>query len=133
MAKQSSNYGVAPWQLKKGAINDFTLVTEKNRSNAIVLGRILYFMEPIGVNHIFRGAISVNSRLTKGKWMWPRMPWMPATKEATNKTHFEVYVDKDEDYESWKTYYDYVITKGINEKTLYICQKDPILTFLKKE
>lgn len=133
MAKQSSNYGVAPWQLKKGDIENFTAVNEKNRPNAIVLGRILYFIEEVGRYHIFRGAITVNSRLTKGKWLWPRFPWMPAPKDAQNKTHYEIYVDKDEDYESWKNYYDHIITNGINENMLYICQKDPILTFLKKE
>ena len=133
MAKNANNFGIAPWQFKKGAINDFVAVTEFNRKNAICVGRILYFIESIGTNHIFRGVVSVNNRLTKGKWLWPHYPWAVVPKDIQNKTHFEVYVDKDEDYEFWKTYYDTIITKGINEKTLYICPKDPILTFSKKE
>lgn len=133
MAKNKSNYGVGPWEMTKDAVkNSFVAVTSLNRKNAIELGRILYHIESIGSKHIFHGTTLVQSRLSKGKWLWPHMPWAIVPKDIQNRTHFETYFDKEEDYNEWKEFYDKIISKGIEEKTLYINPKDPILTFFKK-
>ena len=129
MAKTTKNYGMAPWQLTKGAIDNFVAVTDFNRKNAITLGRIYYFIESLGSSHIYRGSGLIRPRLTKGWHHWPHLPWSMVPKDVQNKTHWRVFYDTDEDYVKWKDDFDAIITKGINEKTLYICPSDPILTF----
>ena len=124
MAKNANNYGKAPWEFKKGAIDDFVLVTNANRANAIVLGRIYYFIEPCGSKFLFNGAGVIRPLLKKGWWNWPLYPWL----NVQDKSHFKVNLD-DEDYEKWKTDFDKLISDGINKKTLYICPKDEILKF----
>lgn len=134
MAVAKKNYSSFPWEMKRDTVkNDFVLITEFNRKNAMsVLGRIYYNIELAGSKHLFGGASVVSPRLTKGKWLWPHMPWSLVPKDAQNKTHWEVYYDKDEDYNEWKLFYETIIKKGIENKTLYINPKDPILTFFKK-
>lgn len=129
MAKKNHNYGVSPWELTKGAIDNFVLVTEANRKNAITLGRIYYFIEPSGSKFIFLGANVIRPLLKKGYWNWPHYPWAVVPKDVQNKTHWRQYYDKDEDYTEWKDFFDKIITDGINKKTLYICPKDEILKF----
>lgn len=132
MAKKSNNYGIAPWEMTKGAITNFVAVTDFNRGNAIVMGRIFYYIELSGSKYIYRGATIVRPRLTKGKWLWPHYPWAIVPRDVQNKTHWEVYYDKEEDYNDYKNDFNEIITNGINKKLLYICPKDPILTFFKK-
>jgi len=130
MAKTpTKNYGMAPWQLTKGAISNFVAVTDFNRKNAIAMGRIYYFIEKLGSAYMYRGSGLIRPRLTKGWHYWPHMPWSIVPKDVQNKTHWRVFYDADEDYVKWKDDFDVIITKGINEKTLYICPSDPILTF----
>lgn len=130
--KKTNNYNVAPWEMKRDALKDFVLITDLNRKNAIVVGRIYYNIELAGSKHIFGGAGVVRPRLKKGEWLWPHYPWSIIPNNVQNKTHFNVFYDKEEDYDEWNNFFDTFISSGIEKKTLYINPKDPILTFFKK-
>lgn len=132
MAKNKHNYGYSPWELTKGAIDNFILVTEANRKNAITLGRIYYFIEPSGSKFMFQGASVIRPLLKKGHWNWPHFPWAIIPKDVQNKTHWRQYINEDEDYNEWKCSFDKLISDGITNKTLYINPKDEILKFYKE-
>lgn len=126
MAK--NNFGAGPWDLKKGDIDRFILVTEQNRKNAIVQGRILYFIDR---QKTFLGTILIAPCLTKGWWWYPHMPWAIIPNDVQNKTHYRVYLDAGQDYENWASSYKFLIDQGILKQNLYICPEDKILQFFK--
>jgi hypothetical protein len=126
MAK--NNFSAGPWELKKGDIDNFVLVTEVNRKNAIVQGRILYFIDR---RKTFNGTILIAPCLTKGYWRYPHYPWAIIPNDVQNKTHYRVYVDKGEDYNEWILTYKTLIANGIKNQSLYINPKDNILQFFK--
>lgn len=128
MAKQKKHdYGKAPWDLKNGDISNYAQITEANRKNAIVLGRILYVVEKNGRTHQFCGTFSIDPRFTKGWIGYPIKPW-----EQGYPGHRRVYMPEDLNYEEWKSNNDKMITTFIQEKKLFIKTDDPILTYTKE-
>lgn len=126
--KNANNYGKGPWDLKKGAINDFVAVTASNRKNAIVLGRILYIIRLNGTIYQFCGTMSVDPRFTKGWFGYPLKPW-----QTGFPGHQRIFMPEDMDYNDWKNNNDKIISAHIESKELYIKPSDPILTFKKYE
>lgn len=45
MAKQGGSYLRAPWVMKLVALDDFVLITDENKKNAMVQGRIIYVID----------------------------------------------------------------------------------------
>jgi predicted metalloenzyme YecM len=127
MAKTNTLYNKGPWDFKKNGINEFIAVNELNRKNAIVLGRILYVITLNGSTNQFRGTFSIDPRFTKGWWKYPAKPW-----ENNFPGHARVFMPEDMEYEHWKASNNDLITKFINEKSLYIKQTDPILKYFKE-
>jgi len=69
--------------------------------------------------------------LTKGYWWYPHFPWAAVPNDVENKTHYRVYMDKGEDYNTWASTYKTLIDMGIKNQSLYIKPKDNILQFFK--
>lgn len=131
--KKKNDYWWAPWSSKEGAFKEMVPVTELNRKNAIVQGRMVYIIEPETKSMSrYCGFITICPRYTKGEWLWPLEPFLPRWPEHKDKTHYKIYFDCDQDYEKYKNDYKILIDRGIANKTLYINPKDPILTFFKK-
>lgn len=124
--RQTSNFSVAPWYLKGKHIESFSKVTEFNRKQAIVQGRIFYVIEPIGSKWMFRGTLTIDPCFTKGSWRYPFMPW-----QKNKTTHFKVYFPENLDYNFWWKETKALLDKFIAEGNLYINPADPILTYYK--
>lgn len=127
MAKTVSvSYGEGPWNMKKNAIKDFIQVTEDNRKNAIVVGRILYVIDLNGSVYQFRGTFSIDPCFTKGWFRYPLKPW-----QNNFPGHIKVFMPEDIDYNAWASQNKFLIDDYIFKKTLYIKPTDPILKFFK--
>jgi hypothetical protein len=107
--------------------NDFVLITEQNRTNAIQIGRILYYIE-INPNKI-TGYTIINPCLTKG---WRKIPNCPFELEhpyINGKTHWNCFFDENMNYDYWAKTWKIIIDSGIEKKNLYIRITDPILIY----
>lgn len=124
--QSKQNYGSGPWIFKKGGINKFALVTEQNRNNAIVKGRILYIIELVGRSHMFRGTMSVDPCFEKGWFKYPFKPW-----QKEHPGHFKVYFNEDMDLSALVKENRFLVNQYIEKNQLYIKPEDPILTYFK--
>ena len=128
MAKQNvNNYNIGPWEMKRTLIVDFRLITPDNRKNAIVTGRILYIIEPNGLNFTFRGTMSIDPCFVQGWFKYPLKPW-----QSGYPSHTRVYMNANMDYNVWASENKILIDRYINEKVLYLKPTDPILTYYKE-
>jgi hypothetical protein len=125
-AANKNSFSAGPWPMKPKEAEKFRLVTPENRKQAIVYGRILYIIEQIGTHFIFKGTMTADPRFTKGKVKYPFKPWETA---KTGLSHFDVYIDEDQNYEKWVQSNKTLIDKFISEKVLYINPSDKILTY----
>ena len=127
MAKESpKTFNKAPWVAERRVLKNMIQVTEQNRKRAIVLGRILYIFEPLGLKFLYRGNFTVDPHFIKGKYLYPRKPW-------DGGGHFQVTFTKDMDYSDWANSNKTIIQNFIKDGYLYINPNDPILTFVKQE
>jgi hypothetical protein len=125
MAKQANTYASGPWYFKKDEVKQkFIRVDESNRKNACVNGRILYIIE----GSLFRGSFVLQPCFPRGGVKMPWKPW-----EAGYPGHYRVFLDTDSSIDEHVKTYRTLITQYIEEQTLYINPKDPILKFLKDE
>lgn len=126
MSKEpKKNFNTAPWGAKRSLVSNFTLVTENNRKEAVVLGRLLYIFEPLGHDFLYRGCFSVDPLFKKGRYRYPLRPW-------NGGGHYSVYITEDMDYQEWKDNYSSLIQKFVKEGTLYYNSSEPLLTFVKE-
>jgi hypothetical protein len=124
--KNKANYGAGPWPINRSLIEGFIKVTESNRKQAVVYGRILYIIDPSGSNYIFRGTMSVDPYFDRGWHHYPWKPWQGKT------GHFRVFMTNGVPYDEWKDANKKLINTYIAEGSLYIKQSDPILTYIKE-
>lgn len=127
MAVKKKTFAEGPWTIKKAEVDTFAKVTESNRKQAIVIGRILYIIAKDGNVYTYCGAMTIDPCLLKGWWKWPFLPFV-----NKSLSHFKVYVDSDKSRDDWAAEYKGLIDKYINEGTLYIKREDPILTYIKE-
>lgn len=126
--KQKNTFGSGPWIMKKVAMEHFIAVTEGNRKQARVAGRIFYVIEKSGHQFVFCGTFSIDPPFTQGWWHVPFKPWMKGF-----PGHFRVYMNSNVDYNTWVAENKYMLDKFITEKKLYINTRDPILTFKQEQ
>lgn len=122
--KKTNDYGYGPWIFKKNVINDFIRVTDFNRKQAVILGRILYVIDLVGTDNRFCGTMIIEPCYLKGEWKVPYRPWMNGY-----PGHFKSVFRENMDYNEWVSNNDKMISKFISENTLYIKTTDPILKF----
>ena len=129
MEKQKkTNFGVGPWMLGKGVIDQFSAVTTSNVGNAIIIGRILYIIEKVGHQYMFRGSMSVDPVFDQGWWQYPFKPW-----QKKEGGHFKVYMNSNMDFAETKRINRILINGYIEKNQLYIKTTDPILTYFKTQ
>lgn len=63
---KKNDYKKAPWSISKKLYEEFILITDKNKAEAFVKGRILYCIEVIGIMITYKGFFEVDPRLSKG-------------------------------------------------------------------
>lgn len=126
---EKNTFRVGPWTMKPKEFESFVKVTESNRPNAMVYGRIFYIIDVLGKNYTFRGTMIADPRFTKGHILYPYRPWDIIPKDVPNKTHYRVYIYEETDYHTWVTQNKALFDKHISEGTLFIKPTDPILTY----
>lgn len=117
----------APWPMKKAEVETFAKVTEANRKQAIVIGRILYIISKDGNVYTYCGCMTIDPCLLKGWWKWPFLPFVNKSLQ-----HFKVFVDADKSRDDWAYEYKSLIDKHIKEESLYLKREDPILIYIKE-
>jgi hypothetical protein len=122
MAVKPNNYNKAPWPMKRGAFEQFVLVTADNRKNAIVLGRVLYSIIDEGGPIQYCGSFTIWPQMQKGMI---RVTGHPFTDFKS-----DIFVD-DEPLESYAKSYKSVIDHLIAKKRLYVKPTDQIVKFFK--
>lgn len=123
MAKNSYNYDIGPWRFRKESLTPFVRVTEENRANAAISGRILYIIE----GTLYRGHLILQPALKKGQNVIQRKPW------EKNKPDFStVFIPEDMNYNEHISILKHLVSKFISEGTLFINPTDPILKFTHK-
>lgn len=108
--------------------NNYIAVTEVNKGTAIVKGRILYIIQIVGRDYMFKGTMKVQPWFEKG---WHQVQFDPWTKEYPG--YFRVFFPEDQNFESTKALNRLLIDKHIANKELYIKPSDPILQYLKEK
>jgi hypothetical protein len=103
---------------EKADLEDFILITEKNRRNAIKYGTIIYLIE----NKIIKHRIIVRPRLIKGK-----------TLVADGDPHFkELNVVNGETEAEYIDNFEPLLNKVIGDKNAYIKKGDKLVTYYYK-
>lgn len=114
-------------------VDDYVLITESNRKNAVVIGRIIYYLERSGLKLYKTGHVVITPCLPKGWWLIPHEPWVKVPRDVQNKTHWNCYLESGMDEEAWAKNNKYLIDRGIELKTMYIKPSDPILTYIQSK
>lgn len=127
MAVKKNSYLKGPWALKKNEINDFSLVTEINRKNAIVQGRILYVIQREGRAPVYCGFFTIDPCFTKGWWKVPCKPF-----EKKDEAHRRTFIHEDIVRAKWASEYKSLLDLHIKNEQLFIKSTDPILTYHKE-
>ena len=126
--KNKKKFTDGPWMFGKGVVaKSFVQVSPHNLGVAIVKGRILYVIELIGREYMFKGTMEVTPWFEKG---WHKLQFKPYQKEYPG--FYRVYFPEDQNFESTKTLNRLLIDKHIANKELYIKPSDPILQYLKE-
>lgn len=112
---RKGNFRNAPWQLAKGQIEGFTLITEANKHEARVIGRVLYNIE-FG---IYGGWFEVMARLKKGRLSMTNHPFFP---------DFSIWITADESMEDYKHRFK-PVTHLLERGVLYFKQDDKIVKY----
>lgn len=127
IGKKKQKKGETAWFFPEDDVkNDFILVTEENRSKAVVLGRIMYVLERgIGRNHkkmMVKCFFEIRPRLYTSKIGIENHPYLP---------DHEIRITQEESKEDYARSFKQVIDDGIQKKNLYINLKDPLVNFVK--
>lgn len=128
MAKpKSSSYNVAPWIMGRKEFEKFIPITDINRKNAIIQGRIIYRISVVGNIITFCGHKVIDPCFTKGRW---KIDHLPFTKNVSSPT-FEVYIFDEMNRGEWASFWEKTLRKGIEKKELFINPNDPIIQYYK--
>ncbi len=128
--KNTSNLLPPPKFPVKGLLSadGFAQVTEQNRKQAIVLGRIIYLFKVEAKNELLL-CCDINPPLKKGWHEIPHYPWHYDRPNINGATHWKCFYDEDTDYDEWAKNWKRMIDDGIAKKQLYIRVTDPILIY----
>lgn len=118
---------MAPWVMSKKEFEKFILITDINRKNAIIQGRIIYTISEVGKVITYCGNRVVDPCFTKGRW---RVDHKPFAKNIPTPT-FEVYIYEGMDRASWSSFWETTLRDGIDKKELFINPSDPIIQYYK--
>lgn len=113
------------------SLQGFVLITEDNRKQAVVIGRIFYNLTVKNGKNILGGFWHIWPCMKKGWVHHPYYPWdfeHPYIKD-TGRTHWKFYQEKDDNYIKWVRTFKERIDKGIKDSNLYIRTTDPILKY----
>lgn len=113
--------------MSRKQFSEFIPVTELNRKNAIVQGRIIYVISEMGKVITYRGFKVIDPCFDKGRW---RIDHLPFAKNVPGKA-FETYIFTGVDRNDWAKDWKAIIDKGIKEKELFIKPSDPIIQYFK--
>ena len=122
MAKPKSktnNFNQIPWSMSKELFKEFTLVTEKNKAEVVIKGRILYAITITGNIITYCGFYEVDPRMAKGK-LW-----------VSNHMFFQdysVYITETESISDYEERFKSVNNK-MAEKRLYYRKSDKIVKY----
>jgi len=126
-APKKKTLAEGPWTMKKAEVDTFARVTESNRKQAVVIGRILYIISKEGNVYTYGGCMTIDPCLLKGWWKWP---WLPFVNQRTS--HFRVFIESDMSRDDWAADYKALLDMHIEKEQLYIKREDPILTYIKE-
>lgn len=110
---------IAPWGMSKRSFNTFTKVTENNRKEVLVLGRILYHLEISGKYRQYRGFFEIDPRMVKGRFIVKNHVFYGSYNAWNNAT------ETSEEYR----YRFKPILKTLEEGRLYYRETDPLVKY----
>jgi len=113
--------------MKESLLNTFRKVTEENRKQAIILGRVLYVIERKGSLITYRGSFSIDPCFEKGYYWYPCRPW-----QKNKESHYKVFMNEGINRSEWIAINKRLIDMYISQECLYLNPSDPILTFKKE-
>ena len=123
MAKKKSktnNYLASNWNVSNKLFETFELVTEKNKSDVIKIGRIVYCLEILGRKKKYLGHFEISPRMAKGSL------------KVSNHQFFYTYsiwITKTESMESYKERFKPVYNL-IEQKKLYFKPEEGLVKYL---
>lgn len=116
---KKNDYKKAPWPISKKLYEEFTLITEKNKAEAFVKGRILYCIEVIGTMITYKGFFEIDPRISKGQL------------HVSNHMFFQncsIWCSNTESIESYKERF-IPVTLMLEKKQLYYRKTDKIVSY----
>lgn len=126
MAKKFG-FDQAPWIMSRKEFEKFKAITEANRKNAVMQGRIIYSISDMGKVITYLGCRVIDPCFTKGNWRVQHKPFV----KGTHSSFFEVFFREDMNRSHWASSWDAILKEGIEKKQLYINPSDPILKYFK--
>lgn len=114
------NFLTPGWETDASYLKDFVLVTEENRKKVIVVGRVLYTFRPIPKGIKYFGFIDIWPKFIKG--------WQDVKNHALFPDH-DVFLTYDMSTEEYRSYFEPMLTKKIEEKVLYLRLTDKLAKY----
>jgi hypothetical protein len=114
-----------PQALPKTRFSGYVKITDQNRKELIVLGRVMWIIDkaPVGPGYIINGCFPIRPRLKKNAILCSHGDPMCG---GANPQTFIDFEENEEDYvKSFKS----VIDKAINDGTLYIKEKEKLVKY----
>jgi len=112
---KQGNFRNAPWLMPKTQLEGFTLITEANKQEARVIGRVLYNIE----FSIYGGFFEIMPRLKKGRLSMTNHPFFP---------DFSIWITADESMEDYKHRFK-PVTHLLERGVLYYKIEDKIVKY----
>ncbi len=120
------SYGLTfPQKIPSTRFIGFTKVTNENRKELIVLGRVLWIIEknPIGTGYIINGCFPVRPKMEAKRTLSVSGDPHVGLKE------YQVFIPFEEKLEDYKDRLNSVINKGISDGTLYVKNSEKLVKY----
>jgi hypothetical protein len=124
MAKKR-DFRLAPWPMHKKELNDYVLLTDDNKKNAMVTGRIIYVIDSsITKEPQYCGYKTFDPCFTQGLYNIT----LPDFWDLKEMKHA---VPADMDKAEWQKMWVSLINDGVRRKRLYIKKNDQLIKYFK--
>lgn len=119
---KTNNFKLAPWQMSSKLLETFTLVTDINKKEVLVLGRILYSISILAKFRTYRGFFEIDPGMSKGRMT------------IKNHMYFDSYSTYRTETESIEDYQKRFkpISILIEQKKLYYRTTDKIVKYVRQ-
>lgn len=125
MAKQGGSFLNAPWVMKPAQLDDFVLITEANKKNAMVIGRIIYVIDDAKTKTPKYGGYKTFDPCFKQGLYRITLPSFWSIEEMKHP------VPADQDKKEWDRFWVAIINDGIKRERLFIKKNEPLIKYFK--